>query len=50
MQKNAFPTKAQQEVIKKAGLSPLKWVVVQDQLHCLIIKQRVTGDFRMICK
>lgn len=49
-QKNAAPTKAQQEVLKRNGLNALTWVVVKDLNHSMIVKHRITGEFRLIDK
>ena len=48
-QKNA-PTKEQQEVMKKNKLPPLTWVVVKDLKYSMIVKHRITGEFRVIDK
>lgn len=47
-QKNATPTKAQQESIKKNGLNPLVWTVKKELPSQLIILHRITGEFKMI--
>lgn len=49
-QKNAHPTKRQGEIIAKCGLSTLTWVVVKEHNHTLIIKNRFTGEFKVIEK
>lgn len=49
-QKNATPDKKQSEVLKKNGMNPLTWVVVQDLHHSMIVKHRITGEFRHINK
>lgn len=49
-QKNATPTKAQGEIIARNGLAKLAWVVVKDLRNSLIIKNRFTGEFRVIDK
>ena len=49
-QKNATPTREQAHVLHKHGLNPAFWVVVQDFPNSLIIKQRVTGEFKVINK
>ena len=49
-QKNATPTKEQARVIRKNGLAPALWVVIKDFPHSLIIKGRITGEFRVIDK
>lgn len=50
MQKNATPTKAQAEALKRAGLAPIAWAVVRELPHSLIVKHRVTGEFKVIGK
>ena len=49
-QKNATPTGEQQAVLVENGLRPALWVVVKDLPGSLIIKQRITGEFRVIGK
>ena len=49
-QKNATPTAAQKEILKRFGLAPFCWVVVKDLKNVMIIKNRITGEFRMIEK
>lgn len=49
-QKNAAPTKEQKAVLERNKLNPLCWVVVNETPHSLIIKGRVTGEFRLINK
>ena len=49
-QKNATPTKEQKEVLAKNSLRPELWVVVKGLPGSLIIKQRITGEFRVINK
>ena len=49
-QKNATPTREQKAVLEKRGLNPLCWVVVNETPRSLIIKQRITGEFRVIDK
>lgn len=48
--KKPAPTKEQTETIKKQGLSPLCWVVLQDLPHSMIVKHRVTGEVKVIDK
>lgn len=50
MQKNAIPNKDQQKDLKANGLSPFEWVVVKDLTNTMIIRHRVTGEFRVIGK
>ena len=50
MQKNATPTQAQAEALKRAGLAPISWAVVRELPHSLIVKNRLTGEFKVIDK
>lgn len=49
-QKNATPNKAQAEALKRAGLAPIAWVVVRELPHSLIVRNRVTGEFKVLDK
>ena len=49
-QKNATPTREQKDVLTKNGLRPELWVVVKDLPGSLIVKQRITGEFKVINK
>lgn len=49
-QKNATPTKEQQEALRKNGLNSINWVVVKDLNRSMIIKHRFTGEFKVIYK
>lgn len=49
-QKNATPTKEQIALLKQAGLSVLNWVVVKEFANSMIVRCRVTGEFKMIEK
>lgn len=49
-QKNATPTREQKEVLERNKLNPLCWVVVNETPNSLIVKQRITGEFRLINK
>lgn len=49
-QKNASPTKAQQEVIKSNGLRPCEWTVIKDLNHTMIIRNRQTNEVKLIEK
>lgn len=49
-QKNANPTKEQARIIVKNGLERLLWVVVKDLQNSMIIKHRITGEFKVIEK
>lgn len=50
-QKNATPSQAQQEVMKKNGLKHHEWVVVNELNHALIIRNREDKNlFKLIQK
>ena len=49
-QKNATPSKAQAEILKRHGLQPLTWTVIKDLAHSMIVKHRITGEFKVIEK
>ena len=49
-QKNATPSEAQQEVMRRNGVNSILWVVVKEFDHSMIIKHRITGAIRHINK
>ena len=49
-QNNATLTKEQHGVMTKNKLTPLTWVVVNDLKYSMIVKHRITGEFRVIDK
>ena len=49
-QKNATPTRAQQESIKKSGLKPLMWTVLKELPSSLIIMHRIENTVKLINK
>ena len=49
-QKNATPTKEQQEVLRKNGLRPYEWTIVKDLRNNMIVRNRYTNDVKMIEK
>lgn len=49
-QKNATPTQEQSAILRKHDLQPFQWVVVKDFQHSMIIKDRITGEFKSIEK
>lgn len=49
-QKNATPSKAQAAILKRNKLNPLLWVVTQEFGDNLIVKHRITGEYRVIGK
>ena len=49
-QKNATPNKEQASAIERQGLRKAFWVVVKEFEFSMIIKNRVTGEFKVIQK
>ena len=49
-QKNATPSKAQAETIKRHGLQPHLYTVVKELPYSLIVKHRITGEFSVLEK
>ena len=49
-QKDTTPSRAQQEFMRKAGLNSILWVVIKDLQHSMIVKNRFTGEVRVINK
>ena len=49
-QKNATPTKEQAEILARHGLKAACWVVIKDLPGSMIVKHRITGEFKMIEK
>lgn len=49
-QKNATPSKAQAEIMKRNGLNPLTWTVIKELNYSMIVRNRVTGEFKVIDK
>ena len=49
-QKNATPTKEQKKVLEKSGLIPHLWTVIKDLQYSMIVRNRVTGEFKHINK
>ena len=49
-QKNATPRREQKEILRKNGLRPWEWVVLQELRHRLIIRHRINGDVKTINK
>jgi hypothetical protein len=49
-QKNATPSKAQQVHIKAAGLNVLTWLVQKELPNSLIVRHKITGEFKVIGK
>lgn len=49
-QKNATPSKAQAEIIRRNDLDPRYFTVIKDLNHSMIIKNRFTGEVKLIDK
>lgn len=49
-QKNATPSVARKEELKKAGLSTILWKVVKEYQNSMIVRHRITGKFKLIYK
>ena len=49
-QKNATPSKKQQEIMRKNGINSILYVVVKELDHKLIVKHRITGDVKVLDK
>lgn len=47
-QKNATPTRQQQEVMRKNGLNSILFVVVKDLPHSMIVKHRIIGEIKVL--
>lgn len=51
MAKIKVPTKEQAQIIKRSGIEhPFLWVVVQDLTNCMIVKNTLTCEFKVIDK
>ena len=50
MQKRSAPTKEQAEYIRRAGFMPHEYIVINEQVHTMFIRHRVTGEVKMISK
>lgn len=49
-QKNATPTKEQKAVLARHGLKDMCWVVVKELPSSMIVKHRITGEFKLLDK
>lgn len=49
-QKDKAPTKEQQKILQGHALDRYLWVVVKDLNHSMIVKHRITGEFKVIDK
>lgn len=47
-QKNATPSAKQMDIIRRHGLNPHLYVVVKELEYSLIVKHRITGEFKVI--
>ena len=50
MQKNATPSREQQKILRASGLNPVAWAIQKDKPDYLIVRNRLTGEFRAIRK
>ena len=49
-QKNATPTAEQSRVLVNNCLRPEVWTVVKELQYSMIVRNRITGEFRVINK
>ena len=49
-QKNATPTRKQQEIMRKNGVNSVLYVVIKELDHSIIIKHRITGEVKVLDK
>ena len=49
-QKNATPSSEQAETLRNNGLNRLEWTVVRDLNNSMIVRNRFTGEFKVIDK
>ena len=49
-QKNATPSKEQQQIMAKHKLPAYLWTVMKEFNHALMVRHRVTGEVRVIDK
>lgn len=49
-QKNATPTRRQQEIMRRNGINSILFVVIKELEHRLIIKHRITGVVKVLDK
>ena len=50
-EQRSSPTEIHTKAMKKAGIEfPFLWAILQDFPTCMIIKNRITGEFRMVEK
>ena len=48
--KNAVLTEEQKKVMKKNDLNPVCWMVLQDLNHSMIVKNKITGEVKLLDK
>lgn len=49
-QKNATPTRKQQEIMRKNGVNSILYVVMKELDHSIIIEHRITGNVKVLDK
>lgn len=49
-QKNATPTADQRRILERHGLRAVCWTVVKELQHSMIVKHRITGEFKLVEK
>lgn len=49
-QKNATPSRKQQEIMRKNGINSVLYVVIKELDHSMIVKHRITGDIKVLDK
>lgn len=49
-QKNATPSKAQAETLQQHGLLRHEWTVVKELTNSMIVRNRESGEFRVLDK
>ena len=49
-QKNAMPSRKQQEIMRKNGINSVLYVVIKELDHSMIVKHRITGDIKVLDK
>ena len=50
VQKNASPTREQRQIMERHGLKPKWWAVVKSLNYNLIVRNKLTGEFRYLEK
>ena len=49
-QKNATPSKAQEDILRAHSLRPQLYTVVKEFPNSMIVKHRITGEFNVLDK